>query len=92
LASRVVDQNRVELGHGPKTFERSRLAIRSWKVFPMTAVILCGSGILCGPEARTEPGTTLAVLASDFGFGSLNAGRIVRLIDEPRAIETKGFA
>ncbi len=44
---------------------------------------------LCWGNAAIEPGTTVAVLVSHLGFWSLNAARIVYVIDESRRF---GFA
>jgi uncharacterized protein (UPF0548 family) len=44
---------------------------------------------LCWPDAPIQPGTTVAILVSHFGFWSLNAARIVYVIDEPARF---GFA
>lgn len=85
-ASGVVDHNRVRLGHGRTTFERAKLAIRNWKMFDLAWVSLFGS------EAPIEPGTNVAILVRHFGFWSLNACRIVYVIDEIAATQRYGFA
>lgn len=85
-AGYVVDHNRVQLGHGRETFERSKLAVRNWKMFDMPWVSLCG------PQAPIEVGTDVAVLVHHFGSWSLNACRIVYVIDETTVIEKYGFA
>jgi uncharacterized protein (UPF0548 family) len=82
----TIDHNRINLGHGSNTFERAKLAIRQWKMFDMSWVSLCW------PETPIEPGTTVAVLVSHLGFWSLNASRIVYVIQEQGRIEKYGFA
>jgi len=47
---------------------------------------------LCWPETPIEPGATVAVLISHLGFWSLNASRIVYVIQEQGPIEKYGFA
>jgi uncharacterized protein (UPF0548 family) len=78
-----VDHNRVCLGSGSATFARAQQAVREWKMFEMPWINLCW------PNAPIEPDTTVAVLVSHLGFWSLNAARIVYVIDEPRRF---GFA
>ncbi|MHB8411319.1 MAG: DUF1990 domain-containing protein [Candidatus Acidiferrales bacterium] len=81
-----VDHNRVQLGHGSGVFERARSAIRQWKMFDMPWVDLCW------PETPIEVNATVAVLISHAGFWSLNACRIVYVVEEPGAGERYGFA
>jgi len=47
---------------------------------------------LCWPDAPIEPGSTVAIVVSHFGFWSLNASRIVYVIDERNSIQRFGFA
>lgn len=47
---------------------------------------------LCWPDTPTQVGATVAVLASHLGFWSLNACRIVYVIEEDGAVEKYGFA
>jgi len=81
-----VDHNRVQLGSGTHVFDRACEAIRQWKMFDMPWLSLCW------PDAAIEPGTNIAVLASHAGFWSLNACRIVYVIDEHGVCERYGFA
>ena len=46
---------------------------------------------LCWPDAPIENGSVVAVLASHLGFYSLNACRIVNVIDEDRPVRRYGF-
>ena len=82
----VADHNRVELGKGVETFERAKRAVRNWKMFDMPWVDLCW------PDTPVEPGGNVAVLLSHLGFWSLNACRIVYVIDEHGSSEKYGFA
>ena len=78
-----LDHARVELGGGAGAFERARSAIRAWKMFDL------GWVELHDPSAPIRTGTTVAVLVRVAGVWSLNAARIVYVIDEP---DRFGFA
>jgi uncharacterized protein (UPF0548 family) len=82
----TVDHNRIQLGRGPRIFESAANAIRKWKMFEMSWLHLCW------PDTPIEMGATVAVLISHFGFFSLNAARIVYVIDERGSPERFGFA
>jgi uncharacterized protein (UPF0548 family) len=82
----TVDHNRLALGHGARLFDLAVEAIRSWKMFDMSWLSLCW------PEASLEVGATVAVLTSHFGFSSLNACRIVYVINERGSSRRYGFA
>ena len=81
-----LDHNRIKLGEGTESFQRAKQAIRQWKMFDFPWLQLCW------PDSPTEVGTTVAVLVSHLGFWSLNASRIVYVVDEPGPIEKYGFA
>ena len=85
-AKYVADHNRVKLGQGLDTFERAKAAIARWKMFDMPWIELCW------PNTSIETGATVAVLISHLGFWSLNACRIVYVIQEDAALHTYGFA
>lgn len=78
----TVDHNRTQLGAGDETYQRAVAALRSWKQFDLGWVSLVPTG------KPLEVGTTVAVCAKTFGFWSLNAARIVYVIDENQ----EGFA
>lgn len=80
------DHNRIVIGNGLEDFERAKSAIRSWKMFDMSWVELCW------PDTPIEAGRNVAVLVNHFGFYSLNACRIVYIIDETDSIHRFGFA
>jgi len=81
-----VDHNRVELGSGEIAWRRSVEAIREWRMFDMPWLRLCW------PTAPIREGTEVAVLVRHFGFFSLNACRIVYLIDDGAETKRFGFA
>jgi uncharacterized protein (UPF0548 family) len=82
----TTDHNRIRLGDGPEVFGRAVEAIRQWKMFDMPWIQLCW------PDAPIEEGATVAVLVSQLGFWSLNASRIVYVIDENSSDKKFGFA
>jgi len=81
-----VDHNRIQLGHGAAVFERATDALRRWIMFEMPWVQLCW------PNTPTQVGATVGVLVSHLGFWSLNACRIVYLIEDHGVCERFGFA
>ena len=82
----TLDHNRIRLGEGPNTFDRAKRAISQWKMFDMPWLELCW------PEARIQPGSTVAVLVSHLGFWSMNACRIAYVVEEHGPLQRCGFA
>ena len=80
------DHNRILIGNGPEDFEKAKTAVRCWKMFDLPWVDLCW------PDTPIAVGNNVAVLVSHLGFYSLNACRIVYLIDETDTIQRFGFA
>ena len=85
-ADYTIDHNRVQLGTGREAFERAIKAVRNWKMFDLSWVNLCWENTLI------EEGATVAILAHHFGFWSLNAAKIVYVLEETGEIEKFGFA
>ena len=82
-----VDRNRVRLGAGAETFRRATEALRHWRASSLgwTSIYPTGAALL--------PGMTVAVVVRHFGFWSLNAGRIIYVLDEERDdMSRTGFA
>lgn len=77
-----IDHHRVRLGEGLPHFQQAREAIKRWEMFNI------GWLDLCWPDAPIQSGSVVAVLANHLGFWSLNACRIVSVIDDDR---TYGF-
>jgi uncharacterized protein (UPF0548 family) len=75
-AGYAIDQNRARLGIGRDTFERAVAALYAWKMFDVGWARLVPAG------APVEVGTTVAVLATHYGFHSLNPCRISYTIEE----------
>ena len=78
-----IDHNRLVLGRGGDDFERAKQAVREWKMFDVPGLQLFF------PDTPLETGRDVAPLAHHLGFYSLNACRIVYVIDEPNKF---GFA
>ncbi|HYR83309.1 MAG TPA: DUF1990 domain-containing protein [Terriglobia bacterium] len=78
-----IDHNRARLGHGVQLFRQAAASLRLWQMFNLGWVQIFPS------NAQIEAGATVGVLAHHFGFWSLNACRIVYVIDEERRY---GFA
>lgn len=77
-SSYKVDHNRIRLGEGEATYQRGVEALKSWGHFDLGWVTIAPRGVV------VEVGATVAVKARAFGTWSLNASRVVYVIDEPR--------
>jgi uncharacterized protein (UPF0548 family) len=82
----IVDHNRIKLGQGVQIFERAKCAVTKWKMFDMPWIDLCW------PDTPVQLGANVAVVISHLGFRSMNACRIVYVIDEHGSSEKYGFA
>ncbi len=82
----TVDHNRIKIGKGEDDFEKACAAVRSWKMFDFPWIRLYRD------DTPIETGATVAIIARHLGFWSLNASRIVYVLDEPGEIEKYGFA
>jgi len=81
-----IDHNRQKLGRGAETYERAVAALKHWKQFDLGWVQIVPD------ETPIEVGAVVGVLTRHFGFWSLNACRIVYLIDESGPVRKFGFA
>ena len=72
----TVDHNRVRLGSGIDVFDRAAAALRRWRMLSL------GWAAVNPPATAIEPGRTVAVVVRHYGFWSLNACRIVYVVDE----------
>src|SRR5215472_8200360 len=81
-----VDHNRICLGTGLQAFVKAVDAIRQWKMFAMPQTQLCW------PDTSIEEGSTVAIVFCHFGFWSINAARIVYVLEERGGIERFAFA
>ena len=78
-----VDHNRIQLGQGEATYYRALDALNAWRHFDLGWVTIVPRGV------PIEVGAVVAVKARAYGTWSLNACRVVYVIDEPRRF---GFA
>jgi uncharacterized protein (UPF0548 family) len=78
-----IDHNRIRLGEGETTYQRAVGAVKNWRQFDLGWVTIVPRGVV------VEVGAMVAVKARAFGTWSLNACRVVYVIDEPRRF---GFA
>jgi uncharacterized protein (UPF0548 family) len=81
-----LDHSRVPLGKGEGTWQRAMEAIRAWQMFNMPWLRLDRT------SAPIQVGTDIAVSVHHFGFYSLNACRIVYVVDEEDPVKRFGFA
>lgn len=83
----TVDHKRIMIGAGPRTFARAVAALRAWQQFDLGWVTV---------RPRDLPlavGTTVAVEVHKWSWWSLNAARIVYVVDEYRERQARfGFA
>ena len=80
------DHNRIRLGQGPEIYEHTATALRNWKHFDLGWVKLLPA------NAPIVVGSVVAVLVHHLAFWSLNACRIVYVIEEEREVRKFGFA
>jgi uncharacterized protein (UPF0548 family) len=85
-AGYTVDHNRVQLGSGAQCFDAAVRAIRQWKMFDLEWVRLFSD------ETRIEAGETVAVVVNHLRFWSMNACRIVYVIEDHAKLARYGFA
>jgi uncharacterized protein (UPF0548 family) len=81
-----MDHNRIQLGRGQAAWQRAVQAIHTWRMFNMPWVRLHW------PTAPIQVGTDVSVSVLHFGFYSLNACRIVYVVDEDDPYRRFGFA
>ncbi len=81
-----LDHNRILLGTGELVWRRAVEAIRNWQMFSMPWVRIYW------PNTPLEIGADLGVGVNHFGIYSLNACRIVYLINEGGPLKRFGFA
>src|SRR4026209_2155591 len=72
----TVDHNRVQLGRGAEVFGRAVDALKQWRQFELGWVELRPHGV------KVEEGAVVAVKARAGGMWSLNACRVVYVIDD----------
>ena len=81
-----INHYRGPLGAGSQTFARAGDALRHWRMYDLPWTHLCW------PDTPVVEGSVVAVLAHTFGLWSLNASRIIYVIEEVGTIHRFGFA
>lgn len=81
-----VDHNRVQLGHGAEVYRRAKEALRQWRQFDLGWVTIATQ------DVKIEKDAMVAVKAWACGMWSLNACRVVYVVDEDGATTHFGFA
>ena len=81
----TIDHNRVLLGSGAKIFELAKIALRNWEMFGLDWVSLLWR------ETPIEVGATVGVMVQQLGIWSLNACRIIYILEENGSTERFGF-
>ena len=82
----VVDHTRIRLGDGERVFLAGRAALGRWEQFRL------GWVEAEPPETPIKEGQVVAVLARSLGLWSLNACRLVAVVDEDGPVRRFGFA
>ncbi len=82
----TADRYHIVLGEGAEAFEKAKNALRAWGQFELEWVELLPR------KAPLEVGVTVAVIARHYGFISLNAARIVHMVEDHGPVERYGFA
>ena len=82
----TVDHTQVMLGTGEKVYSQAAAALRRWDHFRL------GWVEAWPPETPIQPGEVVSVVAHKFRMWSLNACRIVYVVDEPGPVHRFGFA
>jgi uncharacterized protein (UPF0548 family) len=84
-----IDHNRIELGSGERVWQRAVAGVRAWQMFNIPWLRLYW------PDTPIRVGAVVAIAVRHFGFFSLNACRIVYVIDEDKTLNASarfGFA
>jgi uncharacterized protein (UPF0548 family) len=83
----TADRNRIQLGVGDDTFRRAVAGLRAWTMSSL------GWSSIYPNAAPIAPGETVAIVAHHYGFWSLNACRVVYVLDEQvGGVHCVGFA
>jgi uncharacterized protein (UPF0548 family) len=81
-----VDRTRIKLGEGEPVFEAARAALQRWSQFDL------GWLEVWSPETPIRTGEVVVIVARTFGLWSLNACKIVYVVDESGPIRRFGLA
>lgn len=82
----VVDRTRIKLGEGEPVFQAAKAALARWRQFDL------GWLEAWPPETPVQTGAVVAIVARAIGLWSLNACKIVYVVDESGPIRRFGLA
>lgn len=85
-AGYTVDHNRVQLGHGAEIYQRAVKALQHWRQFDLGWVTIATE------DVKIETGAVVAVKAWACGMWTLNACRVVYVVDQDGPLTRFGFA
>jgi uncharacterized protein (UPF0548 family) len=81
-----IDHNRIRLGVGSQSFKTAIDAIKGWQMFNLEWVHLYWN------NTPIDEGATVAVVINHLRFWSMNACRIIYVVEEHTEQERYGFA
>ena len=82
----VVDRTRIKLGAGERVFHAAKAALQRWRQYDLAWMEAWP------PETPIQTGQVVAIVARALGFWSLNACKIVYVVDESGPILRFGLA
>jgi uncharacterized protein (UPF0548 family) len=82
----VVDRTRVNLGVGERVFQAAKSALQRWRQYDLTWMKAWS------PETPIQTGDVVAIVARALGLWSVNACKIVYVVDESGPILRFGLA
>lgn len=82
----LVDHTRLKIGKGELVFEQAKLALQRWEQFQLRWVDAAPA------DVPIEVGQLVAILGRAYGLWSVNACRIVYVVDEAYPLPRFGFA
>ena len=86
IAGYNIDRHRIQLGTGEKTFHQAMDAMQRWKMFDFDWLSLFQT------DTPIRSGAVVAIVVHHLGCWSMNACRIVYVIEEEDAGKRYGFA
>jgi uncharacterized protein (UPF0548 family) len=82
----TVDHHRCAIGQGEAAFGRAAGALRGWRMYPAEWIRICWT------DTPIEPGALVGTLVRVLGVWTLNACRILRVIEETEgSVQRFGF-
>jgi uncharacterized protein (UPF0548 family) len=82
----VVDRTRIKLGEGERVFQAAKAALQHWRQYDLSWLEVWP------PETSIQTGEVVAIVARTLGLWSLNACKIVYVVDESESVLRFGLA